>query len=30
LQTKQVKIDSAEDRQDFAEALTDAGYPPAQ
>jgi copper chaperone len=24
---KKVKIDSAEDRKDFAEALSDAGYP---
>ncbi|MGE4240708.1 heavy-metal-associated domain-containing protein [Ramlibacter sp.] len=30
LDSKRVKIQSAEDRQDFAEALTDAGYPPAQ
>lgn len=30
LQTKLVKIESSEDRKDFAEALTDAGYPPAQ
>jgi copper chaperone len=30
LNSKQVKIQSTEDRQDFAEALTDAGYPPAQ
>lgn len=28
--TKQVRIDSNEDRKDFAEALTEAGYPPAQ
>ena len=27
--TKSVKIDSAEDRADFAAALTEAGYPPA-
>lgn len=30
LNSKLVKITSAEDRQDFAEALTEAGYPPAQ
>jgi len=30
LNTKQVRIESSEDRQDFAEALTEAGYPPAQ
>lgn len=30
LNSKLVKISSAEDRQDFAEALTEAGYPPAQ
>ncbi len=30
LGTKQVRIESAEDRQDFAEALIEAGYPPAQ
>lgn len=30
LDSKRVKIQSAEDRQDFAEALTDAGYPPPQ
>ena len=30
LDSKKVKIQSTEDRQDFAEALTDAGYPPAQ
>ena len=28
--TKQVKISSSEHRADFVEALTDAGYPPAQ
>ena len=27
--TKSVKIDSTEDRADFAEALSEAGYPPA-
>lgn len=27
--TKMVKISSNEDRQDFAEALTEAGYTPA-
>jgi len=26
---KTVKIDSSEDRADFAEALSEAGYPPA-
>ena len=26
---KKVKIESAEDRNDFAEALAEAGYPPA-
>ena len=30
LDSKKVTIQSTEDRQDFAEALTDAGYPPAQ
>jgi copper chaperone len=30
LKTKQVKITSNEDSKDFAEALTDAGYPPAR
>lgn len=30
LNAKLVKIDSAEDQQEFAEALTEAGYPPAQ
>jgi copper chaperone len=30
LSTKKVKIDSAEDRKDFAEALAEAGYPPVQ
>ena len=30
LNTKQVRIESSEDRQVFAEALTEAGYPPAQ
>ncbi|MEJ5989068.1 heavy-metal-associated domain-containing protein [Ramlibacter sp. PS3R-8] len=30
LQTKQVRISSNEDRKDFEDALTDAGYPPAQ
>lgn len=30
LNSKLVKISSAEDRQVFAEALTEAGYPPAQ
>jgi copper chaperone len=29
LGTKKVRIESAEDRQDFSEALTEAGYPPA-
>jgi copper chaperone len=29
LGTKQVKVESAEDRQAFADALTEAGYPPA-
>lgn len=28
--TKVVKIESGEDRNDFAEALSEAGYPPAQ
>ena len=28
LQSKRVKIDSAEERMDFVEALTEAGYPP--
>lgn len=30
LDSKKVRIDSAGDRQDFTEALTEAGYPPAQ
>jgi copper chaperone len=30
LDSKSVRIQSTEERQDFAEALTDAGYPPAQ
>lgn len=30
LSAKQVKIESNEDRQEFAEALTEAGYPPAK
>jgi copper chaperone len=30
LDNKKVRIQSTEQRQDFAEALTDAGYPPAQ
>ena len=30
LGSKKVRIESAEDRQDFTEALTEAGYPPAQ
>ena len=30
LGTKTVKIDSSEDSADFAEALSQAGYPPAQ
>ena len=30
LANKMVRIDSAEDRADFAEALTEAGYPPAK
>lgn len=29
LGTKKVRIESAEDRQDFTEALSEAGYPPA-
>ena len=29
LNAKLVKIQSSEDRADFAEALTEAGYPPA-
>ncbi|MES2785711.1 MAG: heavy-metal-associated domain-containing protein [Pseudomonadota bacterium] len=29
LNTKLVKISSTEDRNDFIEALTEAGYPPA-
>ncbi len=29
INAKTVKIESAEERSDFAEALTDAGYPPA-
>lgn len=29
LKTKQVKITSDEDHKDFAEALAEAGYPPA-
>jgi copper chaperone len=29
LGTKQVKVESAGDRQAFADALTEAGYPPA-
>ena len=28
--TRTVKIDSSEGRADFAEALSEAGYPPAQ
>jgi copper chaperone len=30
LRSQQVKIESEEDRRDFADALTEAGYPPAQ
>jgi copper chaperone len=30
LGAKQVRIESAEDRRQFEEALTEAGYPPAQ
>lgn len=30
LSAKQVKIESNQDRQEFAEALTEASYPPAQ
>jgi copper chaperone len=30
LGSKKVRIESAEDRRDFTEALTEAGYPPAQ
>lgn len=29
LGTKKVRIESAEDSQDFADALSEAGYPPA-
>lgn len=29
LNAKKVKIESTEDRSEFAEALTEAGYPPA-
>lgn len=29
LNARKVTVQSAEDRQDFAEALADAGYPPA-
>lgn len=29
LNTKNVKISSSEDRNDFVDALTEAGYPPA-
>lgn len=29
INAKTVKIESAEERSDFAEALKDAGYPPA-
>jgi copper chaperone len=29
LDTKKVTVDSSESRQDFAEALAEAGYPPA-
>ena len=29
LDSKKVKVDSGQDRQQFAEALTEAGYPPA-
>lgn len=29
LTTKKVKVDSREDRQQIAEALSEAGYPPA-
>lgn len=28
LQSKQVRIESSEERQDFEEALAEAGYPP--
>jgi copper chaperone len=30
LRSQQVKIESEEDPRDFADALTEAGYPPAQ
>jgi len=30
LGTKTVKIDSSEDRADFAQALSEVGYPPAR
>ena len=30
LNSKKVKIDSSEDRGEFVDALTEAGYPPAQ
>lgn len=30
LNTRQVKISSTDDRNDFVEALTEAGYPSAQ
>ena len=29
LASKKVKVDSTEDAQEFAQALADAGYPPA-
>jgi copper chaperone len=29
LNAKKVTVESSEDRQDFAEALAEAGYPPA-
>ncbi|MDI1267852.1 MAG: heavy-metal-associated domain-containing protein [Polaromonas sp.] len=29
MNTKKVKIESTEDRSDFVDALTEAGYPPA-
>jgi copper chaperone len=29
LNTKKVKVESTEDRSEFVEALTEAGYPPA-
>ncbi len=30
IKTKKVKIESSEERSDFVDALTEAGYPPAR